>query len=85
MHCVRLGIFTETLKLCIKELSSTLKAEICHTVSQLSCPKEMIAFSRKIRPLSELAEFKANELYNWLLYVIPVVFLDDCLAFYILM
>ena len=74
MPCVLLGNFTETLKLCVNELSSNLIADICHTVLQLSFPKEMISISRKIRPLSELAQFKANELYNWLLYVCPVVF-----------
>ena len=36
----------------------------------------MIAYARKIRPLGELGQFKASELFNWLFYISPIVFLD---------
>ena len=39
----------------------------------------MIAYSRKIRPLIEISQFKANELFNWLFYLSPILFLN-CLT-----
>ena len=46
-------------------------------LKKLACPREMIAYSRKIRPLDELGHFKANELFNWMFYISPVVFRDQ--------
>ena len=36
----------------------------------------MIAFSRKVRSIEELAQYKANELPNWLIYISPILFLE---------
>ena len=76
MHCVLLGVFPELLKLCFKSLSSEDKIIVSQIISNLTCPREMIAYSRKIRPLEVVAQFKANEHLNWLLYISPVVFLN---------
>ena len=73
MHCVLLGVFPETLRLCFKTLTHTAKSVISQIVSNLSCPREMIASSRKIRPLEELSQFKANEQFNWMIYLSPII------------
>ena len=76
MHCVLLGVFQELLKLRYKSLSSDDKTTTAQIVADLSCPRKMIAFSRKIRSLEELSQFKANEYFNWLLYLSPLIFLS---------
>ena len=76
MHCVLIGVFTDLLKLCFKKLSSEEKIKINITIAGLRCPREMIAYSRKIRPLDEISQFKANELFNWLFYLSPILFLN---------
>ena len=74
MHCVLLGVFPEVLKLCIRSLRPTDKQTINRILSQLTCPRELIAFSRKISSLGEIGQFKANEHFNWLFYISPLVF-----------
>ena len=74
MHCVLLGVFPELLKLCYHNLSNEDKQQFKTVLSNLTCPREVIAYSKKIGPLDEIAHFKANEYYNWLLYISPVVF-----------
>ena len=76
MHCVLLGVFPEVLKLCYRSLSTEDKDNINVTLSSLSCPREMIAYSRKKRSLAEMSQFKANEYFNWLFYISPIVFLN---------
>ena len=76
MHCVLSGVFTELLKTCYSSLTKNQKDDINLQVAELSCPREMIAFSRKVRPLEELAQYKANELLNWLIYLSPILFLE---------
>ena len=76
MHCVLLGVFPDVLKLCYRSLSSEEKSVVSKLISELSCPRELIAFSRKVRSLDEIAQFKANELFNWLFYLSPVLFLN---------
>ena len=76
MHCVLLGVFPELLRLCLKELKADDRIKIILVISNLSCPWEVVSFSRKIRPLDELAQFKANEHFNWLFYLSPVLFMD---------
>ena len=74
MHCVMLGVFPDLLKLCYKTLNARHKTEICDIIEQLSCPREMISYSRKIRPLEEMSQFKANEYFNWMFYLSPIIF-----------
>ena len=74
MHCVLLGVFPEVLKLCYKTLTAQEKEATNQIISTLSCPREMIAYSRKIRSVDEIGQFKANEYFNWLFYVSPLVF-----------
>ena len=74
MHCVLIGVFPDLLKLCVKSLSTDEKIRLNVVISNLSCPREMIAYSRKIRPLDELPQFKANEYFNWLFYLSPIFF-----------
>ena len=76
MHCVLSGVFSDVLKTCYQSLTPLQKESLNSEVAQLSCPREMIAFSRKVRPLDELSQYKANELLNWLIYISPVLFLD---------
>ena len=42
----------------------------------MSCPREIVSYSRKIRCLDEQSQFKANEYFNWLFYISPIVFLN---------
>ena len=77
MHCVLLGVFPDTLRLCFKSLNADQKTAMIDILKNLACPREMIAYSRKIRPLDELVLFKANELFNWMFYISPVVFRDQ--------
>ena len=76
MHCVLLGVFPDLLKLCYKALSCKEREKVNLITANLCCPREMVSFSRKVRSLEELSQFKANELFNWLFYVSPVLFLD---------
>ena len=76
MHCVLIGIFPEVLKLCHKALSSEDRIKVKTAVENLSCPREMVAYSRKIRTLEEMGQFKANEQFNWLFYVSPLIFFN---------
>ena len=76
MHCVLLGVFPELLKLCVRSLNVESRDEIKQVVAKLCCPREVISYSRKIRSLEELSQFKANEFFNWLFYVSPIVFLN---------
>ena len=76
MHCVLLGVLPELLKLCYKTLSAEDKTIVKQDVANFSCPRELVSYSRKIRPLEELSQFKANENFNWLFYVSPLVFLN---------
>ena len=74
MHCVLLGVFPEALKLCYRAPSSDDKVKVNLVLSNLNYPREMVAYSKKIRPLDEMAQFKANEYFNWLFYISPLVF-----------
>ena len=76
MHCVLSGVFPELLKLCWKNISSRDQLQIDEVVSNFNCPREMISYSRKIRLLSEVGQFKANEFFNWLFYISVPMFLD---------
>ena len=82
MHCVLLGVFPDFLKLIAKSMSFGVKQKIDERVQNLACPREMIAYSRKIRCLDELPLFKANEVFNWLFYVGPIVFLKPLRILY---
>ena len=73
MHCVLLGVFPELLRLIIKKLTTTTKREINDIVSSLACPRELISYSRKIHFLDDIGQFKANEFFNWMFYVSPIV------------
>ena len=74
MHCVLLGVFPELLKLIIRKMTTSIKREVNDIVNSLACPRELISYSRKIRSLDEIGQFKANEFFNWMFYVSPVVF-----------
>ena len=76
MHCVLLGVFPDLLKMCYNALSPEDKIKVNIVICGLACPREMIAFSRKIRKLEELPQFKANEYFNWLFYLSPIIFRD---------
>ena len=77
MHCVLIGVFPELLKVCYKSSSAKEREEINRKTSGLACPREMVSYSRKIRSLEEVSQFKANEFFNWLFYISPIVFLDQ--------
>ena len=48
MHCVLSGVFSEVLKTCYQSLNPMQRESLNAEVAQLSCPREMIAFSRKV-------------------------------------
>ena len=77
MHCVLIGVFPETLKFCLRQMKSDKRKIESERVELLQCPREMIAYSRRIRPPNEIGHFKANEYFNWLLYISPFFFLDN--------
>ena len=77
MHCVLIGVFPELLKMCYKSLSVKEREDINKKTSDLACPREMISYSRKIRSLEEISQFKANEIFYWFFYISPIVFLDQ--------
>ena len=70
MHCVLLGVVPETLKLCYKTLTNLQKNNLKEIIENLNCPRESIAYSRKIRSLDEVGLFKANEFFNWLFFIL---------------
>ena len=74
MHCILLGVFPELLKHLLKKMASTSRKEINDLVPSLTCPRELITYYRKIRSLEEINQFKANEFFDWLFYLSPVVF-----------
>ena len=74
MHCVLLGVFPELIKLCNRALCPNDRTEVGLILSKLSCPREMVVYSRKIRSLDEIAQFKANEYFNWIFYISLLVF-----------
>ena len=74
MHCVLLGVFPEVLKLCYKALPQDEKIKVNVVISQLSCPRELIAYSRKIRSPDEMAQFRANANFNWFFLYKPARF-----------
>ena len=74
MHCVLLGIFPELLKFCYRKLDFWNKEFLNAGVAKLACLQEMICYSRKIRSLKDIGQFKANEYFNWMFYVAPVLF-----------
>ena len=55
-------------------MTTSIKREVNDIVNSLACPRELISYSRKIRSLDEIGQFKANEFFNWMFYVSPVVF-----------
>ena len=76
MHCILQGVFPDVLRQCFKFLSPQQKIILNKTTKELVCPREMVSYSRKIRSLEEINQFKANEFFNWLLYVSVILFLD---------
>ena len=42
----------------------------------MCCPREIVAFSKKIRSLDDMPQFKANEHFNWFFYISPIVFMN---------
>ena len=74
MHCILLGVFPELLKHLLKKMAPTYRKETKDLVPSPNCPRELITYSRKIRSLDEINQFKANEFFNWLFYLSPVVF-----------
>ena len=72
MFCLEFS--PELLKLIIRKMKTSIKPEVNDIVKSLACPRELISYSRKIRSLDEIGQFKANEFFNWMFYVSPVVF-----------
>ena len=68
------GVFPELLKHLLKKMAPTYRKETNDLVPSPTCPRELITYSRKIRSLHEINQFKANDFFNWLFYLSPVVF-----------
>ena len=74
MHCILIGVFPEVLQLLWSFVSTSDKISIENMITNFACPREVIAYSRKIRSIKEINDFKANEFFNWLFYIAPIVF-----------
>ena len=75
-HCVLQGVYENVLENQVEKLSKTDEAVLKDQVEQIHAPKGAISHSRKIRGVNNIQFLKANETFNYLLYVGPVVFKD---------
>ena len=67
-------VFPDVLKICYQSLTSQEKDSVNTLISDLSCARELISFSRRVWSLEEVSQFKANEMFNWLFFLSPIVF-----------
>ena len=76
MHCILQGVYKDVLEHQVRNLSKSQKQRLNEIIDNLHAPRETTCHSRKIRGISDIQFFKANEVFNYLLYVGPVVFKD---------
>ena len=76
MHCVLLGCFQEILKFFWKLMSTQMKNVIAAETNRMRAPLELVKHGRNIRDLFQIANFKANEYFNYLLFLSPIIFKD---------
>ena len=74
MHCVLLGVFSSLLSRQLKLLKQRERDEFDDLFRNLSLPVELCQHGRKPRPSSEITQFKANEFFNYLFFLAPVIF-----------
>ena len=76
MHCVLLGVFQDLLKFHWKGTAAADKLTMTSEIQNLEPPIELTKHGRVIRDLSHIAQFKANEFFNYLFFVAPIIFKD---------
>ena len=69
MHCVLLGVYKSLLNLQLTQLSALQKKKFNEEIKKLNAPNELIVHARKIRGLNDLGHFKANEFFNYFLFI----------------
>ena len=74
MHCVLLGVLSSLLSRQLKLLKQRERDELDDLVRNLSLPVELCQHGQKPRPSSEITQFKANEYFNYLFFLAPVIF-----------
>ena len=76
MHCLLQGVYRHLLEHQVRNLTKSQKHHLDEIIENLHAPRETICHSRKIRGVSEIHFLKANEIFNYLIYVGPVIFKD---------
>ena len=76
MHCVLLGVFQDLLKFHWKGTTAADKLTMTSEIQNLKSPIEVTKHGRAIRDLSHIGQFKANEFFNHLFFVAPIIFKD---------
>ena len=76
MHCVLLGCFKELLNFLWRGLSTQEKIFVSKEVQDTRAPLEVVEHGRNLRDLFHTGHFKANEFFNYLLFVSPIIFKD---------
>ena len=81
MHCVLLGCFKEILNFLWRGLSTQEKIIVSKEVQDTGAPLEVVEHGRNLRNLFHIGHFKASELFNYLLFVSPIIFKDRLAEF----
>ena len=74
MHCVLLGVFPALLNRQLKLLTISQKQSLEGLIRSTFLPFEMTVHGRKPRLVSERANFKANEYFQYLFFLSPIFF-----------
>ena len=74
MHCVLLGVYASLLARHMKSLNKKERVEIDDILYHVTVPVELSQHGSQPRVLSEVSQFKANEYFNYLFFLAPVVF-----------
>ena len=76
MHCVLLGVYASLLARHMKLPNKKERVEIDDIMYHVAVSVELSQHGRQPRVLSEVSQFKANEYFNYLFFLAPVVFRD---------
>ena len=74
MHCLLLGVYASLLARHMKLLNKKKRIEIDDIMYHVAVSVELSQHGRQPRVFSEVSQFKANEYFNYLFFLAPVVF-----------
>ena len=69
MHCVLFGVSSDILGNLFRSMNRQQKFELKQWIDSLNAPREVMKHARKDRRLRSIAFFKANEFFNYLIFV----------------